>query len=63
MSRSSNTEIFTRANADRIEAVLLRRRSGAAGPHGSRNTRRARTRSAARAAALRAEGYQEGSAR
>lgn len=44
------------SNRDRIEATLARRRSGAAGPMGSRNTRRTRTRRDALRSVLRAEG-------
>jgi hypothetical protein len=36
------------SNRDRIEAVLARRRSNAAGPHADRRQRRQRTRSAVR---------------
>ena len=59
MSRSSNTDQASPRlvhGDDRIDWALRRRASGAAGPHGSRNTRRARTRSAALRRELKIQG-------
>lgn len=40
------------ARFERVQRVQERRRSGAAGPHGDRRTKRVRTRGAARRAAI-----------
>jgi len=44
----SKTMLDPQANPNRIDRVLARRRSNAAGPHASRGLRRQRTRAAVR---------------
>jgi hypothetical protein len=48
MSPMSKTVKYAESNIDRVDWALLRRRSGAAGPHQNKALRRKRTRGAVR---------------